>query len=172
MRQKHISNANVLVIAHIMFSISLLGVGSPYMGHYFQVQVICSFQGLSLGGCRSWRLIFSWLSFCITCISSQELILCKELELYFLLNPSVDLDSCKLIGHLLLLSTCNISCKNTLLLEIWYLFHVLWLYDYGFIFRALHQVVYELVREEFFFLVFNLKSSWLKSQINQLLDHF
>ena len=55
---KHLSNANVLVIAHIMFIISLLGVGSPYMGHHFQVQVICLLQGCSLGGCRSWRLPF------------------------------------------------------------------------------------------------------------------
>ena len=29
---KHLSSANVLVIAQIMFSISLLGVGLPYMG--------------------------------------------------------------------------------------------------------------------------------------------
>ena len=47
---KNLSNANVLVIAHIMFSISLLGVGSPYMGHHFQVQVICRLQGSNLGG--------------------------------------------------------------------------------------------------------------------------
>ena len=46
----HLSNANILVIAHIMFSISLLGIGSPYMGHHFQVQVTCHLQGHSLEG--------------------------------------------------------------------------------------------------------------------------
>ena len=44
----HLSNAIVLVIVHIWFSISLLGCGSPYMGHYFQVQVACHLQGHSL----------------------------------------------------------------------------------------------------------------------------
>ena len=46
----HLSYANVLVIAHIWFSIFLLGFGSPYMGHHFQVQVTCHLQGRSLGG--------------------------------------------------------------------------------------------------------------------------
>ena len=46
---KHLSIANVLVTAHTVFSISLLGVGSPYMGHYFQVQVACHLQEHSLG---------------------------------------------------------------------------------------------------------------------------
>ena len=46
----HLSNANVIVISHNWFSISLLGYGSPYMGHHFQVQVICNLQGRSLGG--------------------------------------------------------------------------------------------------------------------------
>ena len=32
----HISNAIVLVISHTWFSISLLGIGSPYMGHHYQ----------------------------------------------------------------------------------------------------------------------------------------
>ncbi|GMP87678.1 hypothetical protein CsSME_00039951 [Camellia sinensis var. sinensis] len=36
MEIEHLSIANVLVIAHTVFSISLLGVGSPFMGHYFQ----------------------------------------------------------------------------------------------------------------------------------------
>ena len=40
----------VLVTAHTMFSISLLGVGSPIMGHHFQVQVACLLQGHSLRG--------------------------------------------------------------------------------------------------------------------------
>ena len=48
MELEHLSIANVLVIAHIVFSIFLLGVGSPYMGHYFQVQAICHLQGRSL----------------------------------------------------------------------------------------------------------------------------
>ena len=58
---KYLSNANVLVIAHIMFNISLLGVGSPYMGHHFQVQVTCHLQGRSLRGLvteRSFVIIF------------------------------------------------------------------------------------------------------------------
>ena len=46
----HLSNANVLVISHIRFSISLLGFDSPYMGHHFQVQVICYLHGHSLEG--------------------------------------------------------------------------------------------------------------------------
>ena len=49
----HLSNAIVLVIAYIWFSISLLGCGSPFMGHHFQVQVICHLQGHSLGGSKS-----------------------------------------------------------------------------------------------------------------------
>ena len=52
MKIEHLSIANVLVIAHTVFSISLLGVGSPFMGHYFQVQVVCHLQGHSLGGER------------------------------------------------------------------------------------------------------------------------
>ena len=50
-----LSNANVLVISHNWFSISLLGIGSPYMGHHFQVQVICHLQGRSLGGLEAER---------------------------------------------------------------------------------------------------------------------
>ena len=50
METEHLSIANVLVIAHTMYSISLLGIGSPFMGHYFQVQVACHLQGRSLGG--------------------------------------------------------------------------------------------------------------------------
>ena len=50
MEIEHLSIANVLVIAHIVFSISLLGIGSPFMGHYFQVQVACHLQEHSLGG--------------------------------------------------------------------------------------------------------------------------
>ena len=48
MEIKHLSIANILVIAHTVFSISLLGVGSPFMGHYIQVQVVCHLQGHSL----------------------------------------------------------------------------------------------------------------------------
>mgnify|MGYP003702614017 CR=1 FL=1 len=48
MEIEHLSIANVLVIAHIVFSISLLGGGSPYIGHFFQVQVACHLQGHSL----------------------------------------------------------------------------------------------------------------------------
>ena len=40
MEIEHLSIANVLVIAHTVFSISLLGFSSPFMGHYFQVQVV------------------------------------------------------------------------------------------------------------------------------------
>ena len=35
MKFEHLSIANVLVIAHTVFSISLLGCGSPYMGISF-----------------------------------------------------------------------------------------------------------------------------------------
>ena len=49
MEIEHLSIADVLVIAHTVFSISLLGAGSPFMGHYFQVQVACRLQGHSLG---------------------------------------------------------------------------------------------------------------------------
>ena len=52
MEIEHLSIVNVLVIAHTVFSISLLGVGSPYMGHYSQVQVACHLQGYSLRGER------------------------------------------------------------------------------------------------------------------------
>ena len=48
MEIEHLSIANVLVIAHTVFSISLLGVGSPFIGHYFLVQVVCPLQGHSL----------------------------------------------------------------------------------------------------------------------------
>ena len=48
MKIEHLSIADVLVIAHTVFSISLLGVGSPFMGDYFQVQVVCHLQGHSL----------------------------------------------------------------------------------------------------------------------------
>ena len=50
MKIEHLSIASVLVIAHTVFSISLLGIGSPYMGQFFQVQVACHLQGYSLGG--------------------------------------------------------------------------------------------------------------------------
>ena len=46
----HLSTANLLVIVHSWFSVFLLGCGSPYMGHHFQVQVACHLQGPSLGG--------------------------------------------------------------------------------------------------------------------------
>ena len=49
MGTEHLSIADVLVIAHTVFGISLLGIGSPYGGHYFQVQVACHLQGHSLG---------------------------------------------------------------------------------------------------------------------------
>ena len=55
-RVKHLSNADVLVITHFMFSIALLGVNAPYMGHHFQVQVLCHLQGRSLDGFGSRRL--------------------------------------------------------------------------------------------------------------------
>ena len=45
---EHLSIANVLVIAHTVFSISLLGIDSPFMGHYFQVHVAYHLQGHSL----------------------------------------------------------------------------------------------------------------------------
>ena len=63
----YISNAIVLVISHTWFSISLLGIGSPYMGHHFQVQAICHLQGHSLGGLEAEDpfLLFTFL--CITC---------------------------------------------------------------------------------------------------------
>ena len=54
----HLSNANVLVISHIWFGISLLGFGSSYMGHHFLVQVICRLQGRNLGGLRLIALFF------------------------------------------------------------------------------------------------------------------
>ena len=52
-RVNHLSNFNVLVISLVGFSISLLGFGSPYLGHYFQVQETCQVQDLCLGGFRS-----------------------------------------------------------------------------------------------------------------------
>ena len=113
-RVKRLSIANVLVTVHTMFSISLLGVGSPYMGHHFQVQVLCHLQGRSLEGLR---LLDHLLLFCcITCISSQGLSLCRVCTLF--LQPSVVLGSCKPIGRLLLLSICNTFCKNTLMIVI------------------------------------------------------
>ena len=48
MKIEHLSIAKVLVIAHTEFSISLLGIGSPFMGHNFQEQVVCHLQGRSL----------------------------------------------------------------------------------------------------------------------------
>ena len=48
MEIEHLSIANFLVIAHTVLSISLLGYGSPFMGHYFQVQAVCHLQGHSL----------------------------------------------------------------------------------------------------------------------------
>ena len=57
----HLLNANVLVIAHIWFSISLLGFGSPYMGHHFQVQMACHLQGHSLGGLEAERSFCHYL---------------------------------------------------------------------------------------------------------------
>ena len=45
---EHLSDANVLVISHTWFSISLLGIGLRYMGYHFQVQEICHLQGHSL----------------------------------------------------------------------------------------------------------------------------
>mgnify|MGYP003702947949 CR=1 FL=1 len=48
MEIEHLSIANVLVIAHTVFSIFLLGGGLLYIGHQFQVQVVCHLQGLSL----------------------------------------------------------------------------------------------------------------------------
>ena len=62
----HLLNANILVIAHNWFSISLLGFGSPYMGHHFQVQVICHLQGRSLGGLEA-EISFCCYLFGITC---------------------------------------------------------------------------------------------------------
>ena len=61
MRVKHLSNANVLVIAHIMFSISLLVIGSPYMGHHFQVQLLCHLQVRSFEGLRLITLFVDYL---------------------------------------------------------------------------------------------------------------
>ena len=50
MEIEHLLIANVLVIAHTVFSISVLGCGSPFMGHHFQVQVACHLQGHSVEG--------------------------------------------------------------------------------------------------------------------------
>ena len=47
---EHLTYANVLVISHIWFNISLLGFGAPFLGHHFQVQVTCHLQDHSLGG--------------------------------------------------------------------------------------------------------------------------
>ncbi|CAL5368263.1 unnamed protein product [Camellia sinensis] len=69
---KHLSNANVLVNSDILFSISLLDCGSPYLGHHFQVQVICRLQGHSLGGLGA-KGFFLLFPFCVTCNSSQGL---------------------------------------------------------------------------------------------------
>ena len=52
-------NANVLVTAHIMFSISLLGVGSPYMEHYFQVHTSKDI---------AWMMMRVEDSFCLSCL--------------------------------------------------------------------------------------------------------
>ena len=46
----HLSTATLLVIVHSLFSAFLLGRGSPFMGHHFQVQVACHLQGHSLVG--------------------------------------------------------------------------------------------------------------------------
>ena len=48
MEIEHLSIANVLIIAHTVFSISLVGVSAPFMGHYFQVHVVGHLQGHSL----------------------------------------------------------------------------------------------------------------------------
>ena len=86
---KHLSNANVLVISHMWFSISLLDFGSPFMGHHFRVKMVCNIHGRSLGGLEAngpfccYFFLFFYFYFCITCKSSQGLILYKELELFF-----------------------------------------------------------------------------------------
>ena len=63
----YLSNANVLVISLTWFSISLLGIGAPYMGHHFQVQMVCHLQGHSLGGLEAEDLFFVVYLLCITC---------------------------------------------------------------------------------------------------------
>ena len=47
---EHLSDTDSLVNSHILFSISLLGFGSPYLGNHFQVQVTCHLQRHSLEG--------------------------------------------------------------------------------------------------------------------------
>ena len=106
---KRLSGAYVLVIVHIMFSISLLDVGSPYMGHLFQVQVLCHLQWRCLGGLR---LSDSLCCFCcITCISSQGLI-CVELVLSFC-NQVLTWKDVSLQGILLILWTFVINTRCT-----------------------------------------------------------
>ena len=78
----HISNAIVLVISHTWFSISLLGIGSPYMGHHFQVQVICHLQGHSLGGLGA-EDPFCCLPFCVLHVNSSRGLNVYELVLSF-----------------------------------------------------------------------------------------
>ena len=78
----HLSNVNVLVISHIGFSISLLGFGSPFLGHHFQVQETCRLQDLCLEtlGVEDSALLFVLL---VTCKCEPRALLVKELELYF-----------------------------------------------------------------------------------------
>ena len=64
-----------------MFSISLLGVGSPYMGHPFQVQVLCHLQGRSLGGLR--LLNFFFVVFIVLHVYQAKGLFCVELVLSF-----------------------------------------------------------------------------------------
>ena len=59
MEIEHLSIANVLVIAHTVFSISLLGVGSPYMEHYFQVHTSKDI---------AWMMMRVEDSFCLFCL--------------------------------------------------------------------------------------------------------
>ena len=82
---KHLSKANVLVFAHIMFSISLLGVGSLYMGHHFQVRMVCHLQGRSLEGLEV-EGTFCYYLFVLHVNQAKGLFLYNELELFFCCN--------------------------------------------------------------------------------------
>ena len=115
-----------------MFSISLLGIGSPYMGHYIQVQVACHLQGHSLDDDESWRLFCLFI--CITCTSSQGLILYRGSTL-LLCNQVLTWKAVKPIGHLLLLLTCNTVVKFTLMKwNGWFLLYQCMSKEMGFVY--------------------------------------
>ena len=71
---EHLSDADSLVNSHILFCISLLGFGSPYLGNHFQVQVTCHLQGHSLGGLGVEGSTFV-ISFCVECLVKPRALL-------------------------------------------------------------------------------------------------